>query len=77
MLSEEQKKVAIENIIDFFATQRDEKIGIIAAEDLLDFFLETFGDAIYNKGIDDSKKFLQEQINDLPINLELTLKKVK
>lgn len=37
-LSAEEKKKLLEEIQSYFERERDEKIGIIAAEDLLEFF---------------------------------------
>lgn len=74
LISEEQRKANIEEIINFFQNERDEEIGIIAAEDLLDFFLQTVGMEIYNKGIKDSKIFIKTRFEDLELDIE-SLKK--
>jgi len=37
-LSNEEKKQLIQDIIYFFETERDEKLGIIGSEMILDFF---------------------------------------
>lgn len=74
-LSKEQRKKAINKIIDFFETERDEKIGVIAAEDLLEMFLQEIGFSLYDKGIEDSKEYINERQEDMLINLEALLKK--
>jgi uncharacterized protein (DUF2164 family) len=74
-LSDDQKKTAISNIIDFFATERDQEIGIIAAEEILDFFLQTIGTDIYNKGIKDTKSFTQDRLNEMLFEMDVSLKK--
>lgn len=48
-LSPEEKKKLQEEIIYFFQEERDEKLGIIGSETILDFFLDVLGEAIYNK----------------------------
>lgn len=75
LLTEPQRKIAIESIIDFFETERTEHIGIIAAEKLLDSFLETNAIVIYNNGVDDTKKFFRERFEGIHIDIDATLKK--
>ncbi len=69
--SEEEKQKYLNEIIGFFQTERDEEIGILAAERVLDFFIETIGGEIYNKAITDSKKLLKEQVQELEVELDL------
>ncbi len=73
MLPKEKRKALIDEIITFFKQERDEEIGIIAAEDILDFFLQNAAKDIYNKGIADSKELLKKQFEDLEVNLDLLL----
>jgi uncharacterized protein (DUF2164 family) len=69
-LSDEEKKSAKEELILFFENERDEKIGIIAAEEILNFFLQTVGSKLYNKGITDAKKALNNRIEELNYDLD-------
>jgi len=64
-LSKEQRAKALEAIKVFFAHERDEDLGDLAAMLVLDFIEKTFGPFFYNKGIEDAKYFLQEKIEDL------------
>lgn len=75
LLSKEEKKKATEEIITFFKNQRDENIGIIAAGEILDFFLENRGLKMYNKGVEDSIAFLKNKLEDLELDMELLLRK--
>lgn len=75
LLSKERRDSLIKEIITFFKTEKDQEIGIIAAEDILDFFLQNLGKDIYNKAIDDSKVTLKQSLEDLEINLDLLIKK--
>lgn len=75
LLSKERKNSLIKEIITFFKTERDQEIGIIAAEDVLDFFLQNLGKDIYNKAISDSKTTIQHNFENLEIDLDLLLKK--
>ncbi len=73
LLPKEKRKACIDEIIIFFKQKRDEEIGIIAAEDVLDFFLQNIGTNIYNKGVEDSKNLLKRQFEDLEVDLNLLL----
>jgi len=48
-LSQEDKRDYLEEIISYFKNERNEKIGLVAAEDILDFFMDIIGDKIYKK----------------------------
>lgn len=69
-LSPEQQKTAIDQIIYFFESERDEKIGVIAAENMLNVFLETAGKDIYNKAISDAKQCLKNRMEELHFDLD-------
>lgn len=75
MLTDERRQKCIKDIIAFFKDERDTTIGILAAESVLDFFLETIAEDIYNKAIADSKKLLKQKIEDLEVDLDLLLNK--
>lgn len=64
-LSKQQKKSAIQEIKEYFAKERDEEIGDLAAEILLDFFAEKIGPYYYNKAISDVQKYMSEKVDDL------------
>jgi uncharacterized protein (DUF2164 family) len=42
---------------------------MIAAEDHLDFMLDTLGSNLYNKGVEDARIIFQENHQNLEINL--------
>lgn len=74
LINEEKRKVVINEIIIFFKEERDETLGIIAAESILNFFLEDIGKYIYNKGIEDSNSLIKNKLEDLEIELEVLKK---
>lgn len=76
VLTKENRAICLEEIIAYFHDERNEEIGVIAAESVLDFFLEKIGPDIYNQAIDDSKKALQKSLEGLDFEIEL-LKKQK
>ena len=69
-LTDEQRKKTIEDIIYFFDNERDEQIGQIAAEQVLNFFQEAIGPTVYNRGIMDAKQALQSRVDELHYDLD-------
>lgn len=64
-LSAEEKRKLLEEIQTYFEKERDEKIGIIAAESLLEFFLNTIGKHIYNKALDNIKLWYEKKMENI------------
>ena len=54
---EEEKMQMLEEIAYFFNEEYDLDLGIIFREKIFDFFQDTLGNHIYNKALDDAKKF--------------------
>lgn len=73
-LSSEEKSKLVKQIQDFFYTERDEKIGVIAAETVLDFFLDTLGTTIYNKSLMDAKVWFLRGLENLDADFDLLYK---
>lgn len=71
LLTKEGKKRCLEEIITYFDKERDEQIGLVAAEDMLDFFLHIVGNEIYNSAVDDVKNILKKQLESLDFEAEL------
>lgn len=64
-LTAEEKKKVLEEIIYFFREERDEELGVIGSETILDFFLDVLGEAIYNKALDDVKLWLTRNVENM------------
>jgi uncharacterized protein (DUF2164 family) len=64
-LTPDEKKQIFEEIKYYFETERDEKLGILATESIYDFFMDTLGKHIYNKALDDTKKWFDHQMLSL------------
>lgn len=71
LLSKPERTRVSEEVIKFFKDERDEEIGMIAAGEVLDFFLERTALFIYSKGIEDSKILLQKRFEDISIDLDV------
>lgn len=69
-LTDEQRKASKDDLIYFFESERDEKIGVIAADQLLDFFLEHIGTKLYNKGVTDARKAIDQRVEELKFDLD-------
>ena len=64
-LSEQNKKLMKRKIVDYFSKERDEDLGELASELILDFFMEELAPNIYNQGVDDSYVYMKDKIEDL------------
>ncbi|MBT8194925.1 MAG: DUF2164 domain-containing protein [Bacteroidia bacterium] len=69
-LSDEDKTQTKEQLIQFFENERDEKIGIIAADEILNFFLQSAGSKLYNMGVEDAKKAIKNRHEELKYDLD-------
>ncbi len=75
VLSKDERQKITNEIITFFSEEREEKIGVVAAEQMLDFFLQTAGIPIYNKAVDDIKPFLEKKLGDTLFDIDTFLRK--
>lgn len=73
IISKEKRKKLIDDTIYFFENERDEEIGMIAAEAVLDFFLQNVGMELYNKGVDDSIRYFHERFQEVELDMESIL----
>ena len=68
-LPKDVRKDAISSIERFFLENRDEKIGNIAAAELLAFFLEELAPRVYNQAVAEVQERLQQRVAELDIEL--------
>lgn len=61
----------VEEVIARVEEIEDSKVGIIAAEDIIDIVKQKLGPEIYNMGLRDAKKLVQNQIADLEVGIDL------
>lgn len=71
ILSPERRKSCIDALIAHFEIERDEQIGEIAAEQILDLILDQVYPEIYNKAVTDSMQVLEDKMTDIKIDLDL------
>ncbi|PKL37103.1 DUF2164 domain-containing protein [Candidatus Peregrinibacteria bacterium HGW-Peregrinibacteria-1] len=75
LLSKAKRKSSVDEIIAFFEQEKSEILGVVAAEDILNFFLQNIGGEIYNRGVQDAKELLKRRFDDLEIDLDILLNK--
>lgn len=75
LIGKDRRTALIQEVITYFKTKREQEIGMIAAEEILDFFLEALHSDIYNKAINDSKNTVKQTFENLEIDLDLLLNK--
>ena len=68
-LPKDVRKDAISSIERFFLEIRDEKIGNIAAAEVLAFFLEELAPRVYNQAVAEVQERLQQRVAELDIEL--------
>ena len=64
-LSKEKKDIMIEEIQRYFSNERDEDLGDLASSLILDFFVEKLGPEMYNQGIQDAQRYMEERVMDM------------
>jgi uncharacterized protein (DUF2164 family) len=68
-LPKEARREAIASIERWFAEERDERIGNVAAGALLNFVLEEIAPTVYNRAVADVQERLQMRIGELDIEV--------
>ena len=74
LITDEERMGAVDAIMTFFAEERDEEIGRIAAAEILDMFLEMLGPKIFNTGLLEGKSWLKIRMTDLETEYDMLLR---
>ena len=64
-ISKESRADAVESIKRYFRENMEDNIGDLAANGLLDYFLQELGPIAYNKAVADVQERLQMRVTDL------------
>lgn len=64
-ISNNNKKVIVTRLQDYFIKELDQELGQFDAEFLLDFFTKEIGSAFYNQGLSDAQTVLTAKIDDI------------
>ncbi|MFC0523733.1 DUF2164 domain-containing protein [Pontibacillus salicampi] len=58
----EEREQIIESIQAYFEIERGEEIGNLGAEQLLDYIVQEVGPLLYNQGVRDAKKMVDQKL---------------
>lgn len=61
----EKRKYMTSEIKKYFMDEREEELGDLASELILDFFIEKLAPEIYNQGVYDSYIYMLDRTEDL------------
>jgi len=75
IVSEEQKKQCIDELLTRIDEQDGAEFGVIAAQEIIDIVATYLGPSTYNLAIEDARKTIQNKLADIDIDLD-TLKTV-
>ncbi|SEU12939.1 DUF2164 domain-containing protein [Paenibacillus sp. NFR01] len=64
-LPREQRELMIEHIRTYFDMERGEELGHLAADNLLEFFLQELGPAVYNAALSDCRTLAAQRMQSL------------
>lgn len=65
ILNDARKELIRRKVVEYFAVERDESLGELASQLILDFFIEEIGPEIYNQGVEDSHTYMINSLDDL------------
>ncbi|MBA2176767.1 DUF2164 domain-containing protein [Halobacillus locisalis] len=68
-LKKEEKEYMIARIQEYFELERDESIGELAADQMLDYMVKEIGPFLYNKGIYDARQMLEQKVMNIDEDL--------
>lgn len=74
---EKEKAQMCDEIAHFFAEEYDLELGIIGTGKIFEFFQEMLGDRIYNKALDDAKKFYEKYADNMETDYYALYKEVR
>ena len=69
IISSENKVQLTKEIIDYFAAEKDIDMGLIAAEEILDFVLAKVDKTIYNQAVEDAQKIIRQGNENIVVNV--------
>ncbi len=73
VLEKDRRMTLIREIMHHFQKSKDREIGMIEAEDILDFFLQNLGPDLYRKAIVDTRSIVRQNAENLEIDLDLLI----
>jgi uncharacterized protein (DUF2164 family) len=71
LITEEKRAQLLKEIITYFETKMDQEIGLVAANDVLDFFLRELGEDVQKKALNDARQIIKQNLENLEVDLDL------
>ena len=65
VLDKKEKKMMVDEIINFYSEENDEEIGILKGEIFLDFVLAKLAPVFYNRGLKDAEAYISSAVEDI------------
>lgn len=65
------QKKCIDEVITRIQEIDGEPVGMFAAQDIIDIVTANCGPEIYNSGLKDAKKLIQDRFHDLEVDIDL------
>lgn len=66
-----------DEIAAFFREEHDLELGVIGTGRILDFFQEILGNRIYNKALDDAKRFYEKYADNMETDFYALYKDIR
>ena len=64
-LTAQKRQMVVDAIKRYFEHERDEEIGTLAADMMLDFIFSELAPEFYNQGVSDAYAYLNDRIEDV------------
>ena len=64
-LTKEKREDMISAIKYYFDKERDEELGDLASNMILDFIIKELAPEFYNQGVTDSQKYMNDRVEEL------------
>lgn len=77
MINEQEKTRMCDEIAAFFKEEHDLELGVIGTGRILDFFQEMLGDRVYNKALDDARKFYEKYADNMETDYYALYKEIR
>ncbi|MEQ9397743.1 MAG: DUF2164 domain-containing protein [Longimicrobiales bacterium] len=68
-LDDARRRRLVEGLQGLYAQEFDQSLSPFQAEQVLDFFLDALGPAIYNQAVQDARGFMQRKLDELDVEV--------
>lgn len=75
-VSDETQKKCVNEVITRIEEIEGDAVGVIAAQDIIDIVTENLAPEIYNMGVRDTKKLIQERFQDIEVDIDILEQRV-